>query len=85
MSDLSGFTDEEIELEMAKRKRAAEEQSIPVPKPNPDFKELINACRSHISDIARTEHDDDTEHYIYEAAIEAVYGDEVWKWINKRI
>ena len=25
------------------------------------------------------------QHYIYEAAIEAVYGPDVWKWINKKI
>jgi hypothetical protein len=26
----------------------------------------------------------DGEHWIFEAAMEALYGPEIWKWINER-
>ena len=26
--------------------------------------------------------DDDSSHYIYEAAVEAVYGKSIWQWVN---
>jgi hypothetical protein len=29
--------------------------------------------------------DDDFQHYVYEAAMEAVYGQGYWAWFNERI
>jgi len=81
---LSGFSGEELKAELEMRKQAAE-NPMPTPKPVPDFKNLVVMCQEHIQEIAVGNNNNDTEHYIYEAAINAVYGDEVWKWINKRL
>ncbi len=53
---------------------------------NPDFSGLILVCESHLQQIDEEEREDnDSEHYIYEAAMEAIYGSDVWKFINKKI
>lgn len=49
------------------------------PLKNPDFSGLIAICKSHIKELGTDEENDDDEHYIYEAALEAIYGNNVWK------
>lgn len=60
---------------------------IPEPLPSPDFSELIKLCQEHIDFLASDDYyaDNDNKQYIYEAAIEAVFGKNVWKWINRRM
>lgn len=59
-------------------------------KPNPksiiDYKELNILCQAYLNDIGTDRMSEDEqshkEHYIFEAAIEAIYGSEVWDYIN---
>jgi hypothetical protein len=64
-----------------------EEMSDKTPTPLEiiDFSAVIEMCKDHIANIENDEHDDDTDHYIYETAMEAVFGPKVWEWINKRL
>jgi len=59
----------------------------PTALPNPDFTELIKLCQSHIDDMEGDDYnsDNDDKEYIYEAAIEAVFGKNVWPWINAQV
>lgn len=59
----------------------------PTALPNPDFAELLEQCQKYIDFMASDEYysDNDYAHYIYEATIEAVYGPDVWKWINTQV
>lgn len=60
-------------------------KEIPIPRESPDFAKLIQMVTAHINEIAveGADHDDDAEHYIYENAVEAIYKEDVWSWINE--
>jgi len=51
----------------------------------PDLKELKKICQDYINSIATDEWvDEDYPHYIYEVAIETLFGKNVWDFINRR-
>lgn len=84
MAILSNLTDEQLLEELEIRKKQKAELERPKPVQNPDFSALIKTCEGMIEECARGERDDDTSHYIYEAAMTAVYGNKVFDWMNKR-
>ena len=52
-------------------------------------KGLVDACTGYIDDVIEATKDeddwvsaDDHKEYIYQAALEAVYGKEVWEYLN---
>lgn len=61
-----------------------------VGKDNIPLHNLIKSCQEYIDFIDSVGEDysedglDDFEHRIFETAVTAVYGREVWDWINKR-
>jgi transcription initiation factor IIE alpha subunit len=57
----------------------------PKPLPNPDFSKVISQCQEYIKDLEEdgTE-DDDSCHYIFESAMTAVFGSDVWKWVRSK-
>lgn len=58
----------------------------PQPLENPDFRLLVETAEGYIHTLERGGYvDSDDEHYIFEAAMEAVYGKDVWKYINKKL
>ena len=81
------MTTEQAELEIlrlqeviAKNKRS----EVPKPLENPDFTSLIEIAKNHIEEISNDGFsDEDSDHWFYEAVMEAVYGNKVWEWINK--
>jgi hypothetical protein len=47
---------------------------------------LIDVCISVVTDIHKDKYDDeDNKHYIYEAAMEAVFGPTIWEWKKKQL
>lgn len=68
----------EKELEEAKK------MEIPKPLPVRDFEPLIKMVESHIKDIAEKGYaDEDDKNYIFEMAMNTIYGKNIWKWYNK--
>lgn len=52
---------------------------------NIDWTRLIQVCEERINELELDPSDDsDTPHYIYEEAMQAVYGNDVFDWINER-
>jgi len=48
-----------------------------------DLRRLIEVCELYLDEIENGEDEDsDSPHYIFEAAISAIYGDRAWEWIN---
>ena len=85
---LESFDDEQLEAELTRRKREKELAEIPAPIKGPhDWSEVIMLCTSYVAAIAEAKWEQsDSKQYIFEAAMEAVYGgEEVWKWINKKL
>jgi hypothetical protein len=63
------------------------EAMMPRPKQieEPSLSALKKACKEYIDSLADGEYDREDEHYIYEAAMEAMYGKEVWEYINSKL
>jgi len=51
---------------------------------NPDFIKVIQLCNNYVIALSEGEEkcDSDFPHYIYEEALEACFGKEIWKWKN---
>jgi hypothetical protein len=76
---LSDFSDEDLKDELERRKVPA----LPARLNNPDFTALINAVVDHVNRSIKSENSDDDKQWIFEAAVEAVYGKDCWVWWNK--
>lgn len=58
----------------------------PVPVTNPDLTQLTALCREYINTVSTEKHsDEELEHYIFEVAMEAVFGKKIFDYINKVI
>jgi hypothetical protein len=56
-----------------------------MPLLEPNFSALSRCVVSGIEKAVEDQFmDDDFKHYVYEAAVEAVYGKDFWKWRNKQ-
>lgn len=78
---ITDFSIEELEAEI-KRKKKVEVPTII----NPGMTEkLINGCKEYIDLISQKQPIHDSEHFIFEAAVEAVFSPSIWKWINKNV
>lgn len=80
MTDLRNATEADLQVELERRKQAAALGPIH-PLPSPDFSDLqktvVDGTAQSIKDGYEN---DDFNHYIYEAAMEAVYGKAYWTW-----
>lgn len=53
---------------------------------NFNLDQLISVCDTYLTEVeSGNSEDSDTPHYIFEKAMELVYGKEVWKYINAKI
>lgn len=59
---------------------------VPQPLETPDFTDLTKTVAEYMAELAKPPEAwrrlDNYEEYIFEAAVEAMYGKEVWGWIN---
>ena len=77
--NIKKYTAEELQKELNRR----ENMAAPQPVEEPDLTKLKEAAAEYIEAVVDgTSVDSDLGHYIYEAAMEAIYGDEVFTWIN---
>jgi len=84
-NEIEKLSTKDLEIELKKRKEAEKLAAIPKPLQNPDFTELITMVTHGINSLAKNGYPGkDFDHYVYENALEAVYGKEIWDWINNR-
>jgi hypothetical protein len=80
------FTDEQLEQEMARRQRIKEEEKKPKQIERPDLTRLRQSCQTYIDTLADKGYPPkDGDHYIFETAMNTIYGDRVWSWVNERL
>lgn len=78
---LKDISDEALTAELARRR--AVRAGIPEPLPDPDFSKVEIAVVDGIKRAYSKQYlDDNFKQYIYEAAVEAVYGPAFWTWRN---
>ena len=69
----------ELEAELARRKSAP--HSGPVVLEKPDFASLVKCITDGVARTVTDKYEDeDFKYYVYEEAIEAVYGKSFWEW-----
>lgn len=74
---------EDLERELERRKR--ELRGPPTPLKEPDFSNLQElVVEGTKASVQNGYEDDDFQHYVYEAAMEAVFGKDFWTWRNKQ-
>lgn len=50
---------------------------------NPDFETLKNVCKKYMDEVAKGDYvDEDFTEYIFEEAINALYEENIWDFIN---
>ena len=78
---LNKYSDEDLQQELKHRKKRRAEK--PVELITQDFTNLRKCCQEYINGLAKNQvvHIDQ-EHWIFEAAMEAVFGKKVWEYIN---
>lgn len=81
-TSITDFSIEELEAEAERQKKA----KIPTVIENPVVtKKLIGSCNEYIEIIQKKRPVENSEHFIFEAAVEAVFGPTVWKWVKKNV
>ena len=81
------MSDDELKAELERREKREEEKKSAPPEPlrEPNFEPLRKMIiRGTLDAIDIGAEDDDFQHYLYEAAMEAVYGKGFWVWRNKQ-
>lgn len=82
---IKDLTDEELQKELKRRAEERRQKSIPKPLDKPDFSEVIKMAEEVIQDTlgGLEEIDEDTVNYFYEECMRAVYGQNIFDWLNK--
>jgi hypothetical protein len=82
---LEDFTSDQLQNEITRRLKAKIEAGKPQRIENPNFKVLIEMCQSYLDQVTDLGFvDEDVKEYIFEGAMCAVFGDDVWSFINSR-
>jgi hypothetical protein len=83
---LDMYSIDDLKKVITDREEALAKLKIPVPLKKPDFHKILDAAKKHIDYLANKdyEEDNDEEHIVYDVVIEAIYGRDVWEWINDR-
>jgi hypothetical protein len=80
---LTGIPKEALQAELDKRLETERREAIPKPLPNPDFSNLVASCKEHVGGFAEKGYaNKDDEYFIYEYAMKAIFGEDVFAWIN---
>lgn len=79
---INDYSIEELQALIEQKKK--EEREAPAPLVSPNFSPIINMVKEYISDLEKGREPADSKQWIFEAAVEAVYGRKIWDWVNKR-
>jgi hypothetical protein len=80
------FLEEATVEELKARIEEIEKEVPPKALSDPNFEKLKAECQIYIDTLANGKKpDEDSAHYISEAALTAFFGKDVFKWINKKL
>lgn len=77
--NLRQYSIEQLEGEIKRRK----ELVIPEQVENPDLSELRKSCSIYIKNVLVGISDSDDKHYIFEEALKAIYGNDIFDWLKE--
>ena len=82
MKNAADMSIEELEQLLDKKKK--DKNKAPAPLDTPNFNGISDLVTGYIKDIGNDLEPKDIEHWCYEACVEAIYGRNIWNWINNR-
>jgi hypothetical protein len=82
---LDQFSDGELEAEVTRREKIRSAPPNPRPDEEIDWERVKNSALEYIQLVNENKRVDNSEHFIFESVVMAVYGKDVWEWINKRL
>lgn len=87
--DLSSLTEAEIQDRICKLHQELDKRKAPQPimrrEMSGNFEKVYDMCVKHVKALnGECSDTKDLEHYIYEKAMEAIYGSEIWKWVRTK-
>ena len=85
MKNLEDHSIEKLEEVLEKKKKEKKDREKPkvIPMSDDKLPNLRKQCADYLDEVASGHVSEDTEHYIFEAAVELFYGKGVWDWVNK--
>lgn len=79
--NLQAVTDEQLRDELSRREAARKSAPPPVAIEKPDFSALIACITEGVNEMVKEQRaDDNFKSYVYETAMEAVFGRSYWIW-----
>lgn len=85
VKSITELSDDELEAEMKRRREAMEAAKRPKPMPSPDFSNVVSQCAEYIKQLSTLGYsDEDLKDYVFEAAVEAIYGQNIWDWVCEK-
>ncbi len=80
---IKNISTENLQAEIDRRQKVKEKRLIPKLIETPDIKPLQTICQNYTNELIKNGYvRDDLEHYIFETAMETVFGKNVWQFIN---
>lgn len=76
---IESYTDDELKMELELRRSKKEKRNIPKQLENPNLTLLREMCRDYVESEYK---DKNFEYYIFETAISAIYGTDIWDYIK---
>lgn len=76
---IESYTDDELKMELELRRSKKEKLNIPKQLENPNLTLLREMCRDYVESEYK---DKNFEYYIFETAISAIYGTDIWDYIK---
>lgn len=84
MSSLSDYSDEDLQQELNDRKQR--KQDVPQPLETPNYSDVYAFAVEYITELSEDGREPtDFQHGMYETIMEAVYGKDVWDYINETL
>jgi len=87
IKNLEDFSTEDLTEELARRESLKSLPPTLVEQGGSfDWDPLVSLITKYIKDKQIGQHDrDDFDHWVMEAAVEVIYGSDIWKWWNKHL
>ena len=72
-----------LETELKRRENEQKERNKPKQLGTFNLEPLRKICQEYVDQLDKDHYvDDDLEHYIFEIAIETVFGENIWHWVR---
>jgi len=84
MNDLRCYDTEQLEAELERRSKFKDSVPEPLLGRDRSWTDVYNLCVKNVQSVAEDGRElKDIDHYVFEAAMQAVYGPDIWKWYNR--